>query len=95
MHNKEVIMMTNHPCPCCGFHTLSEMPPGTFAICPVCYWEDDYAQYNNPDLGGGANQVSLRQARINFAEYGASSKQVRKFVRKPRREEVPPYMHDI
>ncbi len=25
------------PCPCCGFLTLPEEPPGTYDICPVCF----------------------------------------------------------
>jgi len=69
---------------------LSEKPPGTFGICPVCYWEDDYAQYNDPDLAGGANNESLNQARRNFNEFGAISKDVIAFVRKPLKEEIPP-----
>ena len=32
-------------CPCCGFLTLSEHPPGAFATCPVCWSEDDGQQY--------------------------------------------------
>jgi hypothetical protein len=50
-------------CPCCGYHTLQEKPPGTFDICPVCEWEDDLVQFNDPDFSGGANTVSLREAQ--------------------------------
>lgn len=28
------------PCPCCGFHTLTE-PGGQYDICRWCDWEDD------------------------------------------------------
>ena len=31
-------------CPCCGYLTLSEEPPGTYEVCPVCDWGDDDAQ---------------------------------------------------
>lgn len=85
--------MTNtYACPCCGFLTLSKEPPGTFEICPVCYWEDDYVQYNNPNLTGGANKESLNQARQNFKKFRASSKKVLKFVRQPLEDENPPYI---
>ena len=71
------------PCPCCGYRTLNEQPPGTFGICPVCYWEDDPVQYADPDLAGGANEVSLSVARRNFAECGAAEERFRQFVRPP------------
>lgn len=75
-------------CPCCGYPTLSERPPGTFAICPVCFWEDDDAQFRDPSFAGGANRVSLNDARRNFAEYGASHEGLRSKVRAPTDEEV-------
>jgi Cysteine-rich CPCC len=59
-----------YPCPCCGNVTLDEAPPGTFAICSVCSWEDDNVQFHDPDYEGGANRVSLNQARRNFRERG-------------------------
>jgi hypothetical protein len=39
--------------------TRSEPDHGTFEICPVCNWEDDDVQFNNPDFRGGANQKAL------------------------------------
>ena len=78
-----------HACPCCGFLTLSELPPGTFAICPICYWEDDNVQFNDPAYGGGANEESLRQARANYREFGASSRRVINLVRHPVEVEKP------
>ncbi|PWU04502.1 MAG: hypothetical protein C5B43_04470 [Verrucomicrobia bacterium] len=36
-----------YKCPCCGYMTFAEPPPGTFEICPV--WEDDNIQYDDPD----------------------------------------------
>jgi hypothetical protein len=59
-------------CPCCECLTLDEKPPGTFDICPVCGWEDDDAQFRDPDYEGGANRVSLAQARHLFLAIGAS-----------------------
>ena len=45
-------MTDMYHCPCCGYRTLSEQPPGTFEICPVCYWEDDNVQFNDPTFRG-------------------------------------------
>ncbi|WP_420130666.1 CPCC family cysteine-rich protein [Longimicrobium sp.] len=56
-----------HPCPCCGFRTMPDEERGSFDICPVCGWEDDRLQYADPDYRGGANEISLNQARAQFA----------------------------
>ena len=72
-----------YECPCCGYLTLEKEPPGTYEICPVCFWEDDPLQYDNPDYKGGANKNSLNQCRANYALFGASSKDVIENVRRP------------
>lgn len=76
------------PCPCCGYLTLGEEPPGTFEICPVCFWEDDDVQFEDPSYAGGANSVSLNQARENFKLFGAVSKEFVNQVRKPLPQEI-------
>ena len=76
-------------CPCCGYLTLSDEPPGTYEVCPVCDWEDDAAQSANAEIEGGANAVSLGQARANFREFGAAQRESLDRVRKPLPEEVP------
>lgn len=58
--------MKKYPCPCCKKRTLKEQPPGTFEICKVCGWEDDDVQYKDPDFAGGANELSLKQARVKY-----------------------------
>ena len=78
-----MLTSNKYTCPCCGYRTLAEQPPGTFDICPICYWEDDNVQFDDPDFSGGANRVSLRQAQGNFLEFGACDKEVLKYVRKP------------
>jgi hypothetical protein len=75
------------PCPCCGYKTLDEEPPGTHDICPVCFWEDDPAQFEDPTLEGGANSPSLRQAQKNYADFGASDDEMLEYVRAPLPEE--------
>lgn len=75
-------------CPCCGYKTLGEEPPGTFNICDICYWEDDGVQYNYPDYGGGANLPSLREAQKNYMLFGACEERFIKFVREPNEDDV-------
>ena len=58
--------MMKYKCPCCENNTLYEMPPGTFEICPICNWEDDEVQYNDPTYAGGANEMCLNDARRKY-----------------------------
>ena len=55
--------MKKYKCPCCYLYTLSKEPPGTFVICRNCKWEEDYVQHHDPDYRGGANKMSLAEAR--------------------------------
>lgn len=61
--------MKLYTCICCGYKTMDEEPPGTFSICPKCFWEDDGV---NPDSWGGANGISLRTAQRNVIRFGVS-----------------------
>jgi uncharacterized Zn finger protein (UPF0148 family) len=54
-------MMNKHKCPVCGQYEFEG--DGSFDICDVCGWEDDPLQKDEPDLEGGANEMSLNQAR--------------------------------
>jgi len=78
-----------YACPCCGFLTLHQPPPGSYELCPVCYWEDDGVQFADPDYEGGANTESLKEARANFRRLGASSPNAVSRVRAPRPDEQP------
>ena len=78
-----------YPCPCCGYYTLDEQPPGSYDICLVCYWQDDLVQFEDPDYPGGANEVCLRKARENFRKMGVSDPWKKRFVRAPLLEEFP------
>jgi hypothetical protein len=62
---------TRFPCPCCGYRVFRE-PPGSFDICPICYWEDDIVQLAFPQMAGGANTLSLRDAQANVERIKAS-----------------------
>ena len=73
----------NYTCPCCGYKTLDEQPPGTYEICSICFWEDDNIQYEDPDYEGGANIPSLRTAPNNYQLFGACEERCMEFVRAP------------
>ena len=75
-----------YPCPCCGHLTMGE-PPGSFDICPVCFWEDDAIQLRWPDYAGGANGPSLVDAQQSFIGRGAVEGRLRRSVRKARDDE--------
>jgi hypothetical protein len=80
-------MKRKYPCPCCGLLTLDELPPGTYEICPVCEWEDDPVQFNDPDYIGGANVMSLNQAKKHFIKMGAADAALKNKVRPPHEDE--------
>jgi len=61
-----------YPCPCCGYMTLFEQPPGTFMTCSICFWEDT-----------GASPSFLRSAQRNFLEFGACDRKWINQVRRP------------
>lgn len=52
---------TEIKCPCCGKTKVAE-----YGICSVCDWENDPIQLSKPDFGGGANKMSLNEARIAY-----------------------------
>jgi len=76
------LIMKKYTCLCCGYKTLDEPPPGTYNICPICFWEDDGVQLDDPFYKGGANHVSLIEAQKNFVEFGACEREMLKYVRK-------------
>jgi hypothetical protein len=71
------------PCPCCGYLVFAE-PPGSYSICPVCFWEDDAQQLEfATTLAGGANSTTLAQAQESFRRFGAWHEKARRHVRAP------------
>lgn len=58
------------------------MPPGSYDICPICFWEDDAIQLYYPHLSGGANSSSLIEAQVNFVQFDACNKEMMKNTRK-------------
>lgn len=80
--------MKKYKCVCCGYYTMESEPPGTFEICPVCFWEDDNVQFDDPEYEGGANGISLNKARENYKKIGAISEKYLKNVRQPYKDEI-------
>ncbi len=56
------------PCPCCGSRVISDK--GDYEICDICGWEDDPVQSANAAYAGGANKLSLNEAREVFRVKG-------------------------
>jgi hypothetical protein len=72
------------PCPCCGYRTGCR-------TCPVCYWtnlDTGDRPVDAFDLDPNA-ELTLSEARLNFAVYGASHRRYADLVRPPRAEEQP------
>ena len=72
---------------CCGNITLEHQEPLYYEICPVCFWENDPIQNNHPDFRGGANEISLNEAILNYKEFGAVSRKYISNVRAPYPDE--------
>jgi hypothetical protein len=74
------------PCPCCGY-LVFDQGPGSYDICPICFWEDDAVQLEFATNGGGANKASLVEAQQNFATFGACERAVVRHVRAPSEDD--------
>ena len=59
-------MAAKHKCPVCGEYEFDE--EDSYDICEVCGWEDDGFQERHPDYEGGANHMSLNQAKEAYSE---------------------------
>ncbi len=54
-------MAEKHNCPVCGKYEFESR--NCMDICESCDWCDDAIQEDNPDYKGGANKMSLNEAR--------------------------------
>lgn len=75
----------NFTCPCCGYKTFDEAP-GSYDICPICFWEDDPVQLRFPQIGGA--NINLIDAQNNFEKYGAIEKRFVANVRKSNDSDI-------
>ena len=57
----------------------------------MCFWTEDGSSDQNSKVaqGGPNGDLSLDEARLNFAIYGASHRRYLDVVRKPREDEMP------
>lgn len=51
-------------CPVCRKHHFED--EDSYEVCPVCGWEDDPLQRDEPDFEGGANVLSLNQFKEEY-----------------------------
>lgn len=65
-------------CPCCDYFSFKQR--GQYDICKVCFWEDDGLDLDRLDQISGPNHLSLREARKNFATFGACDEKMLKNV---------------
>lgn len=82
-----------YQCPCCDCWTLQQRP-GSYEICPVCWWEDCPSQQEDPTSSSGPNRVSLLAARANYASTGAAEPSKALPTRPPTESERPWARHD-
>lgn len=78
-------IIEKYTCPCCGYKVFNE-GPGSFEICPICYWEDEAMQLRYPKEVG-ANKVSLIEAQENYEKHGVSDLGLKNLVRKPKEDD--------
>lgn len=57
-------------CPVCGKYEFDKS--GDWDICPVCNWENDNIQADDHNYAGGANDLSVNEARIEYFLIGSS-----------------------
>ena len=51
-------------CPVCSEYDFTM--DNNFDVCPVCEWENDGVQLDDPNYRGGANELSLNEFRANW-----------------------------
>jgi hypothetical protein len=76
-------------CDCCGYVTISDPYRGSHEICDVCGWQDDDLQFDDPNMLGGANSISLNEARENFKKFKKAKPKSHFDVRDPLPDEIP------
>lgn len=82
--------MSKTQCPVCSFLTFDANEfPGSLKVCPVCSWNDDQLQCENPLEEEGTNSMSLKQAKENYKMFKACHIEYVQKCRAPTAEEIP------
>jgi len=78
--------MKKYPCPCCEFDTFEgdNEEAILFEYCAICFWQYDPVMHDKSDMTGGANKVSLDEAKVNYQKFGVSEQRFANSLRKPR-----------
>jgi len=84
---REMIVELDEYCPCCGYNTFVKSERLHIAICSICFWVDDPVEFEDPNHEGGANEVSLIQARKNFGLFGSCQRGMLRNCRKPEKSD--------
>lgn len=60
--------MSKRMCACCGEWELYAEDDffDEYEICPICGWQDDHLQNDEPNYAGGANEMCLNDARKHW-----------------------------
>ncbi|MCR5719638.1 MAG: hypothetical protein K6F84_03650 [Lachnospiraceae bacterium] len=88
--HKEKNNSGKHPCPCCGCLTYPVVPAKEAGfICPVCFWENDLYIKNEEEPSDANKGLTLKEAKRNYLDWGASDLKLKKYVRKPLPDEIP------
>ena len=53
-------------CACCGHKTVDKK--AKFYVCDICGWEKDGVQEDDPNYKGGANKMSLNEAKEAYTK---------------------------
>ena len=53
-------------CPVCGNYNAGSYP--SYDVCPLCEWQHDRVQHDDPDYWGGANKESLNEAKAAWEQ---------------------------
>ena len=61
----ELYLDTQSMCQCCNYYYGYK---SEYEICPNCGWENDKVQGRDPDFRGGANKMSLNEAKKAYAD---------------------------
>ena len=80
-------------CLCCGYFTYEGDTEESilYDICEVCFWGYELGAITDLDMKGGANDVSLNEARVNYKKYKVCKPRLigKNVVREPLPEELP------